>query len=79
MKVRVTVLSQRGKCSQGHRVGDSWVIGDKTEGGICFSAFCSLLPWVQMLRFDGKTAWEVEVPCPDWVNPVVFRLEKVKE
>ncbi|MGE5654236.1 MAG: TIGR04076 family protein [Bacillota bacterium] len=78
MLVKVTVLSQKGHCSAGHHVGDSWMIDQHTPAGICFSGFCSLLPWVQMLRFDGQTAWDVEIPCPDHENPVIFRLEKVK-
>lgn len=79
MQVRITVKSCRGHCSQGHRLGDSWLLADRTTEGICLSAFCSLLPWIQMLRFDGRPSWDVDVACPDPDNPVVFRLEKVPE
>ena len=38
--VVVKVLSVNGKCVQGHKVGDEWVIsGDKTPAGICMGAF----------------------------------------
>lgn len=77
MRVKVTVINQKGHCSLGHQVGDTWVIENETPAGICFSAFCSLLPWVQMLRFDGKTSWNVDIACPDGENPTIFRLEKM--
>ncbi|MGI6357759.1 MAG: TIGR04076 family protein [Bacillota bacterium] len=76
MQVKVTVKSCNGTCSQGHRVGDEWTVCNQTVGGICFSAFCSLLPWIQMLRFDGRPEWDVDVACPDPDNQVVFRLTK---
>lgn len=77
MKVKLTVLSCKGKCSQGHKPGDSWLMENKTAGGICFSAFCSLLPWIQALRFDAQMPWDVEVACPDPENQVVIKVEKV--
>ena len=79
MPVKITVKSCRGHCSQGHQLGDSWMLSEKTVDGICLSAFCSMLPWAQTLRFDGKPSWDVDIACPDADNPVVFRLEKVPE
>lgn len=79
MQVKITVKSSHGHCSQRHQPGDSWLLADKTVEGICLSAFCSLLPWVHMLRFDGQPSWDVDIACPDADNPVVFRLERVLE
>ena len=40
-EVKVTVLSQKGHCAWGHKVGDSWVIGGVTPHGMCLSALHS--------------------------------------
>ena len=34
-KVSVKVVSQQGRCTYGHKVGDEWVVGDKTPEGLC--------------------------------------------
>ena len=40
--VAVKVVSQKGTCGNGHKVGDEWIIKGKTPEGICLSAFNSL-------------------------------------
>jgi len=32
-KVRIKVISQKGSCEAGHKVGDEWLVGEKTPGG----------------------------------------------
>jgi uncharacterized repeat protein (TIGR04076 family) len=78
--VRVTLVSQLKKCPNGHSVGDQWVIERKTPGGMCLSAFNSLMPFVMTLRFGGNFPWERDgeatVCCPDPEVVNVFRLER---
>ena len=83
-KVRVKVISQKGSCEMGHRVGDQWVVDYKTPEGICIFAFSSLLPSLTPLMFGGSFPWESDpdattVACPDAQNPVVFELRRLRD
>ena len=83
-KVGIRVISQSGTCVQGHKVGDQWVIEEKTPEGVCLFAFNSLLFHAQVLKFGGSFPWEtdpdvVTVACPDPGNPVVFELRRLHE
>ncbi len=76
------VVSQRGHCEAGHRVGDTFVIGQTTPGGLCTWALVALFPFAQVLQFGGKLPWEPDalaarVACPDPDNPVVFELRRI--
>ena len=79
--VRITLVSQRKKCPNGHKVGDQWLVGRKTPAGVCLGAFNSLAPFIATLRFGGNFPWEKDdegtfcCPDPEVVN--VFRLERV--
>ena len=82
--VACKVISQKGTCEAKHKVGDEWVIGNKTPGGICFAAFNALFPFAQVLMFGGSFPWESDpdatiVACPDAENPVVFELRRLRK
>jgi uncharacterized repeat protein (TIGR04076 family) len=75
------VISQEGTCEAGHRVGDEFIIGQKTPPGICSWAFYTLFPFVEVLQFGGSFPWQKDpnkttVACPDPANPVVFELRR---
>jgi len=75
------VISQKGTCEAGHKVGDEFVIGQQTPPNLCSWAFYSLFPFAEVLQFDGSFPWEQDrdkatVVCPDPVNPVVFELRR---
>jgi len=83
-EVRVKVISQQGRCSVGHRVGDEWVTGGRTPEGICLNAFGMLLPNIRTLMFGGAFPLEPDqdvttICCPDAKNPVVFELRRIRE
>lgn len=83
-KVRVKVLSQKGTCEAGHKVGDEWVVGEKTPAGMCLFAFGSMLPTLTPLMFGGAFPWESDPDmtthaCPDPTNPVVFELRRLHD
>lgn len=83
-KVSIRVVSQKGTCSQEHKVGDQWIVDKKTPEGICLSAFDALFPFLQVLMFGGTFPWaddadKVTVACPDAENPVVFELRRLRE
>jgi len=78
-EVIAMVISQKGTCEAGHRVGDEFVIGQKTPPDMCSWAFYTLFPFAEVLQFGGSFPWEktpnkTTVACPDPANPVVFEL-----
>jgi len=75
------VISQKGTCSARHKLGDEFVIGQKTPPNLCSWAFYTLFPFAQVLQFGGSFPWEQDankttVACPDPANPVVFELRR---
>lgn len=80
----VKVISQKGECGAGHKVGDEWIISSKTPEGICLSAFNVLYPNVRLLMFGGTLPWGDDkdatiLACPDAKNPVVFEVRRIKK
>jgi uncharacterized repeat protein (TIGR04076 family) len=77
-KVRVKVVSQKGSCEAGHKVGD------ETPEGLCIFAFSALMPFITPLMYGGSFPWEKDpdmttVACPDGQNPVVFELRRLRD
>ena len=75
------VISQKGDCVAGHKVGDKFIIGQQTPPNLCSWAFYSLFPFAEVLQFGGSFPWEEDinkttVACPDPANPVVFELRR---
>ena len=83
-KIVARVISQKGQCEAGHKVGDEFVIDPaKTPAGICPWALYSLFPFAEVLQFGGAFPWEKDprksrVACPDPDNPVVFELRRTE-
>jgi uncharacterized repeat protein (TIGR04076 family) len=82
-EVIAKVISQKGTCAAGHKLGDEFVIGEKTPPGLCVWAFYSLFPFASALQFGGSFPWEDDpdrttIACPDPTNPVVFELRRTK-
>ena len=83
--VVVKVISQKGTCAAGHKVGDEWIISGKefkTPQDICLYVFGSLYPIIMALKYGGTFPWATDpdaVPsaCPDPDNPVVFEVKRL--
>ena len=76
------VISQKGTCEAGHKVGDEFPVGQKTPPDVCSWAYHAMFPFAEVLEFGGAFPWETNpnkttVACPDAENPVVFELRKV--
>ncbi|MBN2463658.1 MAG: TIGR04076 family protein [Dehalococcoidia bacterium] len=83
-EVEVQVISQKGTCVSEHKVGDKFIIADKTPPGMCAWAFYTLFPFISALQFGGSFPWENDqdkatVACPDPTNPVIFELRRVRK
>ena len=77
------VVSQEGTCAAGHKVGDEFVMGQKTPCDMCSWAFYALFPFAQVLEFGGSFPWEpassrATAACPDPENPVVFEMRRAE-
>lgn len=80
--VRVKIVSIKGKCVFGHKLGDEWVIGATSPGGMCMGALTALAPFIRTLQFGGEYEWPAgsgttQLCCPDPFNQVTFELTKV--
>ncbi len=79
------VISQKGTCELGHKVGDVVKFTESgVEGKICIHALYSMLPAVFAMMYGARFPW-LEDPnkgthaCPDSVNPLVFEIARIRE
>ena len=83
--VSAKVISQKGSCGIGHKVGDEIIFTeDGVKGKICIHALYSFLPKVFAMMFDSQFPWlddpDVSTSaCPDAYNPVVFEIRRKKK
>ena len=84
--IGVRVLSQKGVCPAGHKVGDEWIIKKDllTPGGMCIAAYNTVHPYVMTLMFGGSFPWEdnpdiTRIACPDPDNPVILELKRIRQ
>jgi uncharacterized repeat protein (TIGR04076 family) len=81
--IEITVVSQKGYCGAGHKVGDKWVTKIHTPGGICLSAFRAIETDIDVLKYGGAYPWSKDPDvttsvCPDPQNPVVFEIKRIR-
>ena len=85
-KVRAKVISQKGHCSAGQKVGDVIIFDWDTheiDGMICLHALYSMMPKIYALAHGGNVAFAenedgakvARHACPDGYNPVIYELE----
>ena len=83
--VTAKVISVKGTCGAGHKVGDIITFTEKgVEGKICIHALYSMLPAVFAMMFEARFPWlenpeKKTHPCTDAANPVVFEIERIRE
>ncbi|MFC1907503.1 TIGR04076 family protein [Chloroflexota bacterium] len=83
-EVAVKIISQKGTCDNGHKVGEEWVLKTKTPEGICLGAFNALYPAARTFMFGGAHPWNADkdvttIACPDADNPVVFEIRRIRK
>ena len=75
------IISIKGSCGWGHKVGDKFEISCHDTAGLCGFFYHSLFPTLQMMQFGGATPWArdknvAELECPDRQNSVKIRLTR---
>lgn len=82
-KVTASVVSQKGKCLAGHKIGDKISYeGTILTGYLCPSAFAVLYRYMYALKFGAEFPFgnpgknTIRIACPDADNPVVFELKR---
>lgn len=83
-KVIATIVEIRGdgKCSYGHKVGDSFEFTQFTPARLCQFAYDSMRSAVAALLYNGQFPWTNNSDvsfwaCPDPERPVIFELKRV--
>jgi uncharacterized repeat protein (TIGR04076 family) len=83
--IEAKVISQKGTCALGHKVGDVVKFTETgVEGKICIHALYSMLPAVFAMLHEAHFPWlkdpDVKThACPDAHNPLVFQITRVRE
>jgi uncharacterized repeat protein (TIGR04076 family) len=83
--VQAKVISQKGSCALGHKIGDVVEFTESgVEGKICIHALYSMMPAVFAMLFDAQFPWLEDKDtkthaCPDAYNPVVFEISRIRE
>ena len=81
--IEIKVISQTGNCAQGHKVGDTWIVGGKTpDPPMCLPAYSVMIYKIQTLRFGGEFPFgkdkdTVTATCPDTEMALVFQIRRL--
>jgi uncharacterized repeat protein (TIGR04076 family) len=74
------VISVKGNCSAGHKVGESFQIGCWDSGGLCGFFYHDIFPNLNVMQFGGKYPWgsaeEMTLECPDPENAIKIRVRR---
>ena len=76
------VISQKGTCTLGHKVGDVVKFCESgVEGKICIHALYSMLPAVFAMMYNAEFPWLKDPDkkthaCPDAANPLIFEIKR---
>ena len=79
-KVIATITSVKGKCSAGHKEGDTFEISCHNPGGLCGFFYHDIFPSLSTFQFGGNLPWwegdTIQLQCPDSYNLVTLKLER---
>jgi len=74
------IISVKGECSAGHKVGDTFQFGCWDTGGLCGFFYHGIFPNLSVMQFGGQYPWdpadELTLECPDRENSVTIRIRK---
>jgi uncharacterized repeat protein (TIGR04076 family) len=81
-KVIGKIISIKGHCTYGLKVGDEFEMDSQSAGGLCGYFYYSIYPYIMTYQFGGKfpdsgLGWggdKIELVCPDAINQVRIQL-----
>ncbi len=83
-KVNITIKEfTKKKCPGEHKVGDSWLYEGKTLGGMCSSAYDTVIPFARILRYGGELPWAADkdvllLSCPDPNVQAIYEVRRLR-
>lgn len=90
-RVMGTILSVKGYCSAGHKVGEQFELSlwnakkDATRRAppLCSFFYNMIFPYLAVLQFGGEFPWEenkesLQISCPDPINQVTIEVKRVR-
>jgi uncharacterized repeat protein (TIGR04076 family) len=80
--VSIKLIRNQRPCHGGHKVGDEWLLRDKTPGGICWAAYNAIFPFAIVLKHGGAFPWQndpdvITASCPDGEVVNVFEIRRI--
>lgn len=81
-KVVGEIMSVKGTCSAGHKVGETFEISCHNPAGLCGWFYHDIFPNLMTFQFGGGLPWwqgdSIQVQCPDSYNLVTMKLTRSK-
>ncbi|MFC1871150.1 TIGR04076 family protein [Chloroflexota bacterium] len=81
-RVTATVTGLKGKCTRGHKVGDTVEVSVHEPGGLCGFLYHDIFPTITMLQYGGTFPWMqgdvIKQECPDRHNVLEVELRREK-
>lgn len=78
--LRAEVISVKGECSAGHKVGDKFQLSCWDSDGLCGFFYHDIFPSLNVMQFKGKYPWssgdELTLECPDRENAVTLCIRR---
>ena len=76
-----TVLSTKGPCNMGHKVGDRFELSATNPNGLCGFFFHDIFPKICVMQFGGRFPWQTDenvlvVECADRAGAVQLELRR---
>ena len=65
-----TIISMKGECGAGMKVGDKYELSWHSSGGLCGSFYHDLFPIITMFQFGGELPWAQRTPDPEKITRV---------
>ncbi len=78
----IRLVDNQRPCHAGHKIGDEWLLTDKTPEGICTWAYNAIYPMALTLQYGGMFPWQedpdvMQVSCPDGKVNNIFELRRI--
>ncbi len=83
-EVKGKIISQKGHCDAGHKVGEEYDFTGHMCPNMCTSFFHTIFPTVRAMKFGADIDWlkdkdVARASCPDHLNPVIIELRRGKK